>query len=100
MTKEKLMKLTEQKQRELEEITFFNVAFLDDASREEYSKLISQIETEIKELNSMLRYVNEQAFAYFFTVENVNVYMASGQFSDYSNYSEFSDYSDNSRDLM
>ena len=65
MTKEKLMKLTEQKQRELEELTFFNVAFLDDVSREEYSKLISEIETEIKELNSMLRYVNEQAKAYF-----------------------------------
>ena len=59
MTKEKLMKLAEQKQRELDELTFFNVAFLDDASRKEYSELISQIETEIKELNFTLRYVNK-----------------------------------------
>ena len=59
MTKEKLMNLMEEKQRELEELTFFNVAFLDDASREEYSNLISQIETEIKELRFTLGYVSK-----------------------------------------
>lgn len=59
MTKEKLMRLVEQKQKELEELSFFNVAFLDDASREEYSNLISQIETEIKELKFTLNYVNK-----------------------------------------
>lgn len=59
MTKEKIVNLIEQKQRELEELTFFNVAFLDDVSREEYSKLILEIEAEIKELRPLLKYVNK-----------------------------------------